>query len=650
MKINSVRIQNFRCFADETIRLGDYTCLVGPNGAGKSSVLGALNVVFRNSDSPFEVSYLAAEDFHHKNTADPVKITVTFTDLSDQAKEDLKAYVRHDSLVLSAVADWSQERERAEVRQVGSRLVMKPFVSFFEALEQGAKVVALKTIYSKFRGALEDLPDAKTKDAMRLALREYEEQHEDQCELIESGDQFYGWSRGSNVLERHFQWVYVPAVKNPAEEQDETKNSALGKLLHRTIRSRVDFSESVSALRSATAEKYRALLAAENSVLDEVGEALTKRLREWAHPATQVKLIWNYDDQKSVRVEEPMARVKVGEGSFFGDLIRLGHGVQRSFLVVLLQELIETEDENAPTLVLAIEEPELYQHPPQIRHFAAVLEDHARKGAQVLLTTHSPYFVSGRGFESVRMTRKHHEADETRITQLTHAELSIIIAEALGAEPISPSSTMAAIEQILQPSQSELFFSSVPVFVEGPEDVAYISTQLRLLDRWGEFRRYGCHFVTCSGKNAMSRPVAIAKGLLLPFYCIFDGDSDRCKDDQTRAEHERDNGCLLRLCDHDTASIPASTEWGWNSVMWQHNIGRAVIGDLGEEQWNAAEANARNKHGLVDGVKRKNPLLIAATLELLHEDQTSSAILTELCKRLLDYASSMQGGSASPSA
>ena len=35
MKIDSVRIENFRSFADATISLNDYACLVGPNGAGK---------------------------------------------------------------------------------------------------------------------------------------------------------------------------------------------------------------------------------------------------------------------------------------------------------------------------------------------------------------------------------------------------------------------------------------------------------------------------------------------------------------------------------------------------------------------------------------------------------------------------------------
>lgn len=50
MKIESVRIENFRCFEDETIEFNDYSCLVGPNGAGKSTVFNALNVFFRKLD------------------------------------------------------------------------------------------------------------------------------------------------------------------------------------------------------------------------------------------------------------------------------------------------------------------------------------------------------------------------------------------------------------------------------------------------------------------------------------------------------------------------------------------------------------------------------------------------------------------------
>ncbi len=99
MKLRELRIQNFRSFDDETIRFDDYTCFVGPNGGGKSNVLTALNVFFRNtSSSATDVINLTKEDFHFKDVSKPVRITVTFGDLSDEAAEKLKAYYRQEKL------------------------------------------------------------------------------------------------------------------------------------------------------------------------------------------------------------------------------------------------------------------------------------------------------------------------------------------------------------------------------------------------------------------------------------------------------------------------------------------------------------------------------------------------------------------------
>ena len=38
MIITSVRIQNLRSFADATIPMNDYVCLVGPNGSGDNPI------------------------------------------------------------------------------------------------------------------------------------------------------------------------------------------------------------------------------------------------------------------------------------------------------------------------------------------------------------------------------------------------------------------------------------------------------------------------------------------------------------------------------------------------------------------------------------------------------------------------------------
>ena len=114
MKLKSLRIQNFRAFKDQTITFGDYACLVGANGAGKSTVLTALCVLFRESGaSRTSLEVLAKEDFHDQDTSSPIIITATFGDLSTEAADDLKAYVRQDQLVVSAEASWDEAQASA---------------------------------------------------------------------------------------------------------------------------------------------------------------------------------------------------------------------------------------------------------------------------------------------------------------------------------------------------------------------------------------------------------------------------------------------------------------------------------------------------------------------------------------------------------
>lgn len=642
MKITSIKIQNFRSFEEEEIYFDDCTCFVGPNGSGKSAILCALNVLFRNTEAPTDVFNLQEEDFHYKNTKDPIKITVNFEDLSTEAKQDLKGYVRQDKLVISAKAEWNPNTNIAEVIQVGSRLVMKKFSEFFRTYDKKGSASELKDIYSRLKTEFPDLKDILTKDGMREALREYEEAHPDLCELIESNDQFYGWSRGVNLLEKYFQWVYIPAVKDPSEEQDESKDTALGKLLQRTIRAKVNFEEPLGEIRTEVEKKYQNLLDQEKDVLSDVSRSLEHRLKEWSHPGARVELKWHYDAKKSISIADPAARVKIGEGDFLGDLVRLGHGIQRSFLVAILQELVITDVEHQPTLILAVEEPELYQHPPQARHLASVLEALSNQNSQVILTTHSPYFISGRGFENVRMTRKSLSQGKTNISQYTHSELSKKLAEALGESPKNPTSTMAAVEQIMQPSKNELFFSRVPILVEGTEDVALIATYLRLTQKWDEFRRYGSHFVICEGKNQMSRPLAIALGLCIPFVALFDGDSDKCTNSERKKQNERDNNCLIKLCGLDLNPIPTENFLGDNLIIWKTNFLNEVINDFGNGFWQEAESQARINHSLGEGIKRKHPILVTATIENLWNNEKRSSILQKTCDIILNYSAKFE--------
>ncbi|MDZ4077909.1 MULTISPECIES: AAA family ATPase [Hydrocarboniphaga] len=361
MKIASVRVENFRSFRDETIYLNSYSCFVGPNGAGKSNVLGALNVFFREQgNSPTDVTKLTEEDFFHRDTTIPIEITVTFTDLNDEARDALKDYVRQGSLTVKATAAFDSETGVAQVKHFGQRLGMEAFRRYFETEKAGAKAADLAGIYNQLRESHPELTAERSGPARIEALRAFEAANPERCTLIPSEDQFYG-SNSTGKLARFIQWVYVPAVKDATDEGLEGRNTALGRLIARAVRSKTNFDSQIEELRKATLESYKKLLTANQEGLTEIGEALQRRLGSWAHPNVRLGIEWLSDPAKSVVLQQPVAGIKTGEGDFLGSLARMGHGLQRSYLLALLQELAAADDATAPTLILGCEEPELYQ-------------------------------------------------------------------------------------------------------------------------------------------------------------------------------------------------------------------------------------------------------------------------------------------------
>lgn len=642
MQLESVRIQNFRSFEDQTVLFDEYTSLVGPNGAGKSTVLTALNVFFRNNvSSATNVQTLDTEDFHLQDITKPVVITLTFKNLSPEAQQEFRHYYRQGRLTISAKAVWDEKAQCAEVKQYGSRLVMKEFAEYFGADANGVKASELKVIYSGLRERFPSLPMENVKQRMSDALREYEEANEGECELLEDGNQFYGWSKGSNLLRKYLQWVYIPAVKDASTEQEESSRTALGQLLERTIRTKITFDESLSELKKELEKKYLDVLEKEQGALREIESSLENRLREWTTPATRVDLKWDYDPAKSVVVNQPFAKIRIGEGSFVGEIARLGHGMQRVFIVSILQELAYSMQDEGPTLLLGFEEPELYQHPPQSQHIASLLEKMAvdnKTNTQVIVTTHSPYFISSKTYENVRCVKKTDSGQRSVVSQLKLEAYDKHLSEALGERPQSIGSRLSSIEQVMQPSQKELFFTRVAVIVEGVEDVAFLTTWLQLTGRWDQFREHGCHFIVANGKNNISRPLAIAIGLGIPSFTFFDGDAIP-KNESAKKSHLKSNLCVFRLAGMTCENPwPSETIWTDSVVMWHSNIGDVIREEIGGSVWKRAEEKARRNSGLIEGVKPKNNLLIAATLSQLFDDGAKCRTLDRLGEYVIAFA------------
>jgi energy-coupling factor transporter ATP-binding protein EcfA2 len=635
MKIAAIHIKNFRAFADENINLNDYTCLVGPNGGGKSTVLYALNIFFQ------ERTTLTGEDFHQKHTGDPIEITLTFTDLDDQQQKDFAHYVRQGRLVVSSVGTFDPSAGTVDLTQYGERLGMNVFRPYFAAVGENKKAAELKEIYTKLREEFHELPDAGTKDRITNALHEYEAAHSQDCTLLRSSDQFYGFTKGTNLLAPHIQWVYVPAVKDATAEQVEARDSALGKLLARTVRATINFEEGLDTIRATARTEYDKLLQQQQASLNALSTSLQARLREWAHPNVNLRVEWTGDPDKSVRIDQPFAHVVAGEDQFEGELSHLGHGFQRSYLLALLQELAGASSATGPSgprLLLGCEEPELYQHPPQARHLAAVLRKLSGSNSQVIVATHSPYFVSGNAFDDVRMVRKDQATGASQVTQVSYKCLAAHIGTATGQPYVKPSGALAKIHQLLQSTLGEMFFTQRLILVEGPEDVAYLTTYFALLGKEEEYRQLGCHLVPTNGKSQMIYAVALAKAMSIPTFAAFDADADKPDQRGSRAKHENDNKALLRLCGASSAEpMPKQDYWGDGCVMWASDIGTVVKNDIGENPWKSYQEKADVQYGHA-GNLRKNTLHIGASLALAWDDAKESACLRRLCEEILRYA------------
>ena len=644
MRIESVQIKNFRTYADETIGLDDYTCLVGPNGSGKSTVLAALNIFFQERENvATSTSVLSAEDFHNGNVDNPIEIIVTFTDLSEAAKKELGHYVRQDKLVVMAQAVFDNSSASASVQQFGIRDVFKKFSPFFELLKDGGSAEDLKAMYLGYKSEISELTAWKSKPQATEALRRYEEAHPNLCEPSRSGDQFYGIAKARGKLESFVQWVYVPAVKETSEEAEEAGNTALGRLLQRTVRQKVSFEDELEALRSSTREQYDEILAKRQSALASLSASITQRLSLFSHPGAGVDLAWSQDANKSVSINDPRARVIASEGPFKGALARFGHGFQRSYLLAILQELALVKDtaggETQPTLILSCEEPELYQHPPQARHLAEVLRELATRGSQVLITTHSPHFVSGQSFEEIRLFRKDTQNNRCNVRFSTFSAVATRIAAVTGERPVRPEGTKAKLHAALRPELNEMFFAPRLVLVEGQEDIAYITATLILDQRWDGFRRLNAQIIPVGGKSQLLQPLIVAQNLGIPTFLVFDADGNE-NDADKRARHSRDNTSLLTACDISPLNpFPATTLWGDGVVVWPENIAVTVKSEIGAAEWTRIGNMARSQFDPGESFE-KNPLFISRRLDLAWSEERKPTSLLKLCDEFTKFLDS----------
>jgi len=599
MKISKIEIQNFRSIKDETIDCENYNCFVGPNGSGKSTVLNALNVFFG------EISTFSDDDFFNREANGcSISIKVTFSELSEKAADEFTHYVRNGRLVVRMLI--SKSANGSFTKSVrGERLVFEPFRVFFERknAKEGAE------IFKSLKAEYEGIASATNEASREQALNDYEETlTEDKKTLIESGDEFFGASKGGYKIQRHVQWVYIPAVKDASSESEEAKTSHLGKLIQHTIRAQMNYGDKLDEIRDQALRAYDDLLSGQLTHLRELQDRLAERLQNAVTTDAGLTLDWK-KNEKSVAVSDPTARVLLSDKGFSGEVESFGHGLQRSFLIVILQELMAVDSEVNPTLILGCEEPELYQHPPQAKHLASILTELAEAEAQIFATTHSPYFIDVDHYSGIKMFRN---VDGAVSVSKSSFETILSGYNSVFDRPLqneNQARTKLAIQT--QPKFNEVFFADKVVLIEGISDQACIETYLRLSGKRRNFQRSGASLIVCDGKSSLALMLLIAKDFNIPFHVIFDCDCACRPQDQTM--HVRDNDAIFQLAGLPAlGALPNQHVFNGNISAWKDTI----EGLLDEEFADESEQFKQAGRDAVGNLRssQKNPIFVAAMM------------------------------------
>ncbi|MCF6521760.1 ATP-dependent endonuclease [Streptomyces sp. JJ36] len=551
MKIKRVRIENFRCLHEVDIAMEDITSFLGPTGAGKSTVLRALDWFFNGEKSVG----LSDEDLHSSGDGTRITVEVEFDDLTAADREALgPRYAPQEAGSLIVWRSW----ESGEDKITAKGLAYPPF----EEIRQESGAMPKRRAYNALREAHPDLglPAAGSAGAVDDAMRTWELEHRDQLKETEiAGTHFFGFA-GQGKLAELVDFVFVSADLRATEETHDGKSTALGRLLDHAV-DRTEVTERINKIEeSVAADREKAHFDVYGAVLEELSSALSREI-ETLTAGRKVRVTPTVQAPKPPRTQ---FGVRVQDGFADTTVDRQGHGFQRALILAALKHLAERRqpEDSARALCLAIEEPELFQHPAQARTFAQVLRALVGSSdgrAQVMYATHSPAFIDQRSFHQVRRLGRA-RADGHPVTEVGHVAEEMLI-EVLGqfgvrADAIRRRAGLQCVENL-----AEGFFADVAVLVEGNTDIAVLQA---CAERQGlNLGARGIVFVRAGGKDNLMLSHAVLTALGVRCYTVFDGDAGE-KDADKKA---RDNVNLLGYLGGERRAWPDTTSEQHHTVF-----------------------------------------------------------------------------------
>jgi len=511
MRLVSFKAQNYRSLKNFELDLGQFLVVIGENNSGKSTIFRALDLFLSST-----VKGVNDDTFYNHDVKLSINLTACFDSLGKEEEEKLRPWMVDGKLTV-----------RKEYRRDSG----KTDVAYF-ALLRVPKEKWLSDDYDGYndRNIVSSLPISEfiqspariTKEIYKSAIKKYIEKYRDSVEfLTEERKNPVGYRQ---VLDGYLpEFHLVPAVRDVSEEVKTNSGALLGKLIgllsEKVIRSNPKFREFQRAISELSAIMEGKPPDQKLQEIKDLEIRLEKALSDWR---VRVDIHIKSPDFPTLLQSGMYVELDDGLPTSIEDK---GNGLQRSLIFALMRVLAEisrSEEKESGneiwerSIMFAFEEPELFLHP----HISRVTYQALRTLSsthQILLCTHSAYFVNLEDYRDIVVIRKLNQTTGTS-SYKTSGELF---------EGDSEQKQRFNMIQFFNPDRSEVFFAKRVALVEGATEKALFPLLAKRLNMFD----YRVSIIDCGGKRNLVLFMKVLNAFKIPSIAVYDEDpipSDIC--------------------------------------------------------------------------------------------------------------------------
>jgi putative ATP-dependent endonuclease of the OLD family len=532
MRLNRFEIRNFKCIEYASIEWEDLIILIGENNSGKSSVLSAI-ATFMGGSSVRDESLFRR---HLTDAAHAIELVGHFDNLSAEEKDQVavRGRMNGDRWVL-------KKRYWYELGEDGESGGWKEQLFSFSGTEQFADWPANDATWAAFPAEYQPLinalanrgprPNAASKDALRSLVRQ---QRQDLVafnapDWVPNPGGGGNWKSNANsILPR---LILVRAVQEASDETNARDASTYGKLINllveRSLAQRPemvrlkDALDDVLALFRPDAANPQRQAQEVKDIQDQINRSLSDVVGGRAIIRTEAM------ELRAVLLPSTSLVIQDDQAGIDTEVEHQGHGLQRTLIITLLQLLADVQSRPPPNLevglqrsiILLIEEPELYLHPQMERLMRDVLYRLvAQAGTQVACCTHSPVFLDiAVRYRSIVRIFKNPQGD---------AETHQVTQELFPGLPHQADKQRLQTVARFHPTVNELFFAKSVVLLEEASAIAAFE---RGADLMGLFQRHHrvrreVALIDCNGKKNIPAFQRVLNAFNIPYRVLHDAD------------------------------------------------------------------------------------------------------------------------------